>query len=319
MSSGCASRPSSACPSRARSSPPTQAGKRPGAEARSPPGQLCNLAGAVDFFVAVGNDELGRRTCELLQKPGFRVHAATRDEPQRRAFTYVDSAGERTITLMGEKLHPHGRDPLPWRELAEMDAVYFTAGDADALRAARQARVLVATARELPTLLEAQVQLDALVLSGRDPAETYEPGQLEPAPRLIVSTMGREGGTYVAGRALRLVRRRRGSRPGRERLRRRRLVRGGPRVRTCAWRRDRESARLCREMWSGGDDRTGRLRRSAQPLRQDKPRGTVPQWDCLSIGVRWGCVVGDCGLKWGDVEYPYGPAHASRRTRALSR
>jgi ribokinase len=162
-------------------------------------GQLCNLVGEVDFFVAVGNDELGRRTRERLEQLGFRVHAATRDQPQRRAFTFVDAIGERTITLLGEKLHPHRADRLPWDELAKIDAVYFSAGDADALRAARQARVLVATARELPTLLEAQVPLDALVLSARDPAETYEPGQLDPPPGLIVSTLGRDGGTYVAG------------------------------------------------------------------------------------------------------------------------
>ena len=120
-------------------------------------GQLRKLAGEVDFFVAVGNDELGQQTRGRLEQLGFRVHAAIRDQPQRRAFTFVDSAGERTITLLGEKLHPHGADLLPWDELAKIDAVYFTAGDADALRAARRARVLVATARELPTLLEAQV------------------------------------------------------------------------------------------------------------------------------------------------------------------
>ena len=163
-------------------------------------GQLRNLAGDVDFFVAVGNDDLGRQAREGLVELGFCLHAATRDQPQRRAFTFVDSSGERTITVMGEKLHPHGADPLPWDELAKVDAVYFTAGDADALRAARQARVLVATARELPTLLEAQVPLDALVWSGRDPAEAYEPGQLDPPPDLIVSTMGRDGGSYVAGK-----------------------------------------------------------------------------------------------------------------------
>jgi ribokinase len=162
-------------------------------------GQLCKLAGEVDFFVAVGNDELGQQTRERLEQLGFRVHAATRDQPQRQGFTFVDAAGERTITLLGEKLHPHGADRLPWDELTKIDAVYFSAGDADALRAARGGRVLVATARELPTLLEAQVPLDGLVLSARDPAEAYEPGQLDPPPGLIVSTLGREGGRYVAG------------------------------------------------------------------------------------------------------------------------
>lgn len=163
-------------------------------------GELLRLGAGVDFFVAVGNDELGEHARAALEELGCRVHAATRDEPQRRAFTYLDQDGERTITLMGNKLHPHGADPLPWAELAAIDGVYFSAGDPDALRAARQARALVATARELPTLIEAQVQLDALVRSGRDPSEAYEPGLIDPEPHMIVTTMGREGGSYsVAG------------------------------------------------------------------------------------------------------------------------
>jgi ribokinase len=161
--------------------------------------QLLKLAGNCDFFVAVGNDELGGHTRGELEKLGPEIHAATRDEPQRGAFTFLDADGERTITLIGDKLHPHGSDALPWDELAEVDAVYFTAGDVAALRAARQARVLVATARELPTLIEAGVQLDALVHSATDPAEAFEPGQIDPAPRLVVTTKGREGGSFVAG------------------------------------------------------------------------------------------------------------------------
>jgi ribokinase len=161
--------------------------------------QLLRLAGEVDFFVAVGNDDLGRVAYEALERLGLRVHAATRSEPQRRAFTYLDSGGERTITLIGEKLHPLGSDPLPWDELAAIDALYFSAGDAEALRAARRARVLVATARELPTLVEAGVQLDALVRSATDPGEAYEPGQIDPEPALVVATQGREGGSFVAG------------------------------------------------------------------------------------------------------------------------
>jgi ribokinase len=161
--------------------------------------QLLKLAGEVDFFVAVGNDELGRLAKEELGRLGLRVHAATREAPQRQAFTYVDGRGERTITVIGEKLHPLGSDSLPWDELAGIDAVYFTAGDPEALRAARRARVLVATARELPTLVEAGVQLDALVHSATDPGEAYEPGRIDPEPALVVSTRGREGGSFVAG------------------------------------------------------------------------------------------------------------------------
>jgi ribokinase len=161
--------------------------------------ELVRLGAEVDFFVAVGNDEVGEQAHEALRELGCRVHAARRDAAQRLGFTYLDSEGERTITLLGPKLHPHGSDPLPWDELADIDAVYFTAGDADALRAARQARVLVATARELSTLVDAHVELDALVRSGVDPSEAYEPGMLDPEPRLIVSTMGHDGGSFAAG------------------------------------------------------------------------------------------------------------------------
>jgi len=164
--------------------------------------QLLKLAGAADFFVAVGNDELGTVAREGLERLGLRVHAATRDEPQRQAFTFLDAHGERTITLIGDKLHPYRSDPLPWDELAEIDAVYFSAGDAEALRAARKARVLVATARELPTLVEAGVELDALVRSGSDSEEAYTPGQIDPEPALVASTMGRAGGSFVAGERL---------------------------------------------------------------------------------------------------------------------
>ena len=161
--------------------------------------ELHELAGACDFFTAVGSDDAGRLALERLMNTDLRVHHAVRDEPQRLAFTFLDDQGERTITLLGAKLHPHGSDPLPWSELAEVDAVYFCAGDADALRAARQARVVVATARELPTLQQGGVELDALVHSGSDLAERYEPGQLDPPPKLVVTTMGREGGRYIAG------------------------------------------------------------------------------------------------------------------------
>jgi ribokinase len=160
--------------------------------------ELLRLGAETIFFTAVGEDELGRRAEEALRQHGLRLEVAVRAAPQRRALTYLDSQGERTITVLGEKLHPLGADPLAWEELDGTDGVYFTAGDEAALRQARRARVLVATARELPTLRSAGVQLDALVHSARDPAERYEPGELDPAPKLVVSTEGSDGGRYVA-------------------------------------------------------------------------------------------------------------------------
>src|SRR5690242_10273933 len=59
--------------------------------------QLAKLAGAADFFTALGDDELGHRAFEQLGGLGLRVHAAWRDEQQRRAETFVDDGGERTI------------------------------------------------------------------------------------------------------------------------------------------------------------------------------------------------------------------------------
>jgi ribokinase len=157
--------------------------------------QLARLAGGATLFTLLGGDELGRRSRTQLRAQGVTVRAMAAAEPQRRAFCHVDDAGERTITVLGEKLRPPGGDSrLPWHELAGADAVYFVSGDEEALEHARRARVLVATARELPTLARAHVELDVLVGSSRDTGERYEPGDLEPAPRLVVLTAGNLGG-----------------------------------------------------------------------------------------------------------------------------
>jgi ribokinase len=162
-------------------------------------GQLAKLVGGVDLFTALGDDELGRRAARELEALGVTMYVAWRDEPQRRAFTHVDPTGERTITVIGERLGPTGADPLPWERLADADGVYFTAGDEAALRAARRARVLTATPRAREVLPRAGVQLDALIGSGRDPSERYEPGDIEPPPRLVVKTYGADGGVAEPG------------------------------------------------------------------------------------------------------------------------
>ncbi len=159
-------------------------------------GQLLKLAGEATFYTALGDDELGHRAKQHLERMGLRVEAVFRDRPQRRAFTFVDANGERTITTIGERLAPSGDDPLPWGELRTTDAVYFTAGDRGALQHGRKAKALVATSRILKFLAEAGVLLDALVGSGRDPSEKYLEGMLNPTPQLVVRTFADEGGTY---------------------------------------------------------------------------------------------------------------------------
>lgn len=158
--------------------------------------QLAKLAGEALFFTALGDDELGHRARDELTRQQVRVAAAWRDLPQRRGFVFVDGAGERTITVIGSRLGPGGDDPLPWDELTGVDAVYFTAGDAAAARAARAARTMVATARGLETLAEAGVELDALLASANDADERYERGELRPEPRLVVRTAGAAGGEW---------------------------------------------------------------------------------------------------------------------------
>jgi ribokinase len=162
--------------------------------------QLSLLADSVLFFTALGSDAHGKRSRAELEERGVEVHATLVETPQRKAFTYVDAAGERTITTIGPKVGPHGHDrSLPWHELARCDLVYFCAGDVDALRAARRARVLGATARELPTLRLGAVELDVLIGSGKDEAEVYAPGDLDPEPSLVVTTSGALGGWAQPG------------------------------------------------------------------------------------------------------------------------
>ena len=158
--------------------------------------QLAKLAGDATLYTTLGDDELGRRCKEELEALGVRVEAGIRPEAQRYGFVFVDSAGERTITVVGSRRGPSRDDPLAWDELAQMDCVYTTAGDPGALQAARSARKLVGTARDLPALREAGIELDALMSSSRDAGERYEPGDLDPPPRVVVRTAGAAGGTY---------------------------------------------------------------------------------------------------------------------------
>ena len=162
--------------------------------------QLALLADSVLFFTSLATDEIGRRAKTELAERGIEVHESLVEAPQRRGITYVDESGERTITTIGPRVGARGHDDsLPWHELARCDAVYFCAGDADALRHARRARILVATARELGTLRRGAVDLDALVGSAKDEAELYRPGDLDPEPRLAVTTSGALGGWAQPG------------------------------------------------------------------------------------------------------------------------
>lgn len=157
--------------------------------------QLARLAGHATFLTALGRDELGERSVARLKELGVDVHATQR-AATRRASTLVDDGGERTIITLGPRLEPLGEDEeLPWGALGEMDAVYFTAGDLGALRAARKARVLVASPRAGDALGHG-VQLDALVLSGDDAIERRQAAHAQEEAKLVVFTEGARGGAY---------------------------------------------------------------------------------------------------------------------------
>lgn len=162
--------------------------------------QLAQLAGNATLFTSLGDDDLGQQARAELEERGVRVRSGEERLPTRWALTHVDERGERTITTIGPKLVPHGNDDrLPWHELAEMDAVVFVAGDVEALLRARRARVLTASTRWLDVLRRGAVVLDALVGSGEDAAERYRPGDLDPAPALVVTTSGALGGWMQPG------------------------------------------------------------------------------------------------------------------------
>jgi ribokinase len=158
--------------------------------------QLEKLAGEAQFFTALAGDERGRLAATRLRELGVEVHAAHREGAQRHGFCHLDSDGERTISIVGDRLAPRGDDDLPWERLEDVDAVYVTGGDAAAVRAARRAKRLVATPRAVEAFRDAGVRLDALVGSAKDRLEAIDASALHPTPDLIVHTRGAEGGEW---------------------------------------------------------------------------------------------------------------------------
>src|SRR5919107_339649 len=59
--------------------------------------QLCRLAGAGTLYTALGDDELGHRSKDELERLGLRVEAVFRPETQRRAFVHLGRARGRTL------------------------------------------------------------------------------------------------------------------------------------------------------------------------------------------------------------------------------
>lgn len=157
---------------------------------------MSELEAGVDFYTALGDDARGRDAQAQIEDRGVRVHVAWRDQPTRRAITLLEAGGERTIITLGERLEPGGADDLDWGRLDDAASVYFTAGDADALRHARRSPVVVASPRARDVLESAGVRIDALVFSESDHDEATWAKRVAGQTRLLVATEGAHGGRW---------------------------------------------------------------------------------------------------------------------------
>jgi ribokinase len=109
----------------------------------------------------------------------------------------LESAGERTIVTIGERLEPRGADELDWAALDGASAVYFTAGDVAAFEQARRARALIASPRGRSALQHVPGhQVDALIFSAGDQDEAQWATRLAEHARVLVQTRGARGGVW---------------------------------------------------------------------------------------------------------------------------
>jgi ribokinase len=162
---------------------------------------LTALTGRGDFWTVLGDDARAAESARMLRAAGVEVRGGVREGvAQRRVITYLTGDGERTITVLGERFVPCGDDGgVDWTELSSYDAIYFTAGDAEVIRAARGARLLAATARARDSVLAGGISVDILIGSATDPGEVLDDELLEVArPGLVVQTEGAAGGSWRA-------------------------------------------------------------------------------------------------------------------------
>jgi ribokinase len=94
--------------------------------------QMARLTGQrIPFFTALGNDDLGHRAAAELDALGLELHIAWREAPTRRGITFIDAGGERTITVIGERLMEILRhlDPVAYVRFASVYREFKDARD----------------------------------------------------------------------------------------------------------------------------------------------------------------------------------------------
>ena len=162
--------------------------------------QLAKLNGRVRrFYTALGDDELGRAAHAELSAQGVHVEAEFVPRSPGAASRTSTRTGSARSRCSGTSSTPSDDHHLPWLELGRADAVYFTAATSARSRPpagrGRSSRRRGSSRR----CVGAGVELDALVGSGEDLGERYQPGDLDPPPRLVVSTAGPLGGWTQPG------------------------------------------------------------------------------------------------------------------------
>ena len=154
----------------------------------------------VHFFTSLGNDYYGEQSFKILSNYGIRLHVAWRDKPTRKGFSLIDSNGERSITVIGERLAPSYKDKLDWNLFEKMDGIFITASDSEIFKKARIADSLCTTPRVgINIINKSNVFLDGLIGSNLDPGEVFSLSDISIKPKLIIKTEGENGGILYPG------------------------------------------------------------------------------------------------------------------------
>ena len=154
----------------------------------------------VHFFTALGNDFYGNQCLNRLEKMGIKLHVAWRDKPTRKGFSMIDSEGERSITIIGDRLAPTHKDNLAWSTLNDMDGIFITAADKELFKISRVANTLCSTPRVgLNIINESGIFLDGLIGSNLDPGEVFSLNELRLKPKFVIKTEGENGGIVFPG------------------------------------------------------------------------------------------------------------------------
>ena len=156
--------------------------------------------GEVHFFTALGNDFYGNKCLNILQNMGIKLHVAWRDKPTRKGFSVIDSEGERSITIIGDRLAPTHKDNLDWNILNDMDGIFITAADEEIFKKSRIAKTLCTTPRVgINIINESRIFLDGLIGSNLDPGEVFSLDELILKPKFVIKTESENGGIIFPG------------------------------------------------------------------------------------------------------------------------